>query len=214
MSYPDDQRGLLQNIRDLLVTGASTVLTAGAALIGKVGIDQTTPGTTDSVSVKSGGFTSSATITRPSSTPTYSANSVVGNSSSPDVTGAVQFANIGPAAGGEILITSARFEIDSAAIISGETSFNLYIYNVTPPSALSDAAAFDIPAGDRASLIGKISLGTPVDEGSTLIIETDIINKQVTVLSGGSLFGYLVTVGGFTAAASSVQKMTLKSVAV
>jgi hypothetical protein len=33
-------------------SGGSTVLGAGTALIGKVGIDQTTPGVTDSVSVK------------------------------------------------------------------------------------------------------------------------------------------------------------------
>jgi hypothetical protein len=173
-------------------TGNSTE----SAILGKVTIDQTTPGTTDSVSVKSQGYSSGkVTVTRPANATAYTANDVVG--------GAITFPTMGPSGGGQVMITSVSLEIDVAAIPSGMTSFNLYLYNVTPPSAIADNAAFDIPSGDRVSHIGKFSMGTPVDEGSTLKIKTDAINQQITVPSGAIIFGYLVTVGAFTPAGNS-----------
>lgn len=144
---------------------------------------------------KSGHTSGKVAVQRPANTTAYTANDVVG--------GVIQFQNIAWAEGGEVIITSTALELDIAAIPSGMTSFNLYLYNVTPPSALADNAPFDIPAGDRAAFIGKIALGTPVDEGSTLFVGADQINKQVSVPAGASLFGYLVTAGGFTPAANS-----------
>lgn len=55
MVYPDDMRGLMQNIRDLFANGIATVLSAGSAVIGKVGIDQTTDGTSNLVAAKQSG---------------------------------------------------------------------------------------------------------------------------------------------------------------
>lgn len=145
------------------------------------------------------------TITRPANATAYTAGDVVG--------GAITFPTMGPAVGGEVLLNSALLELDIAAIPTGMTSFNLYLYNVTPPSAIADNAAFDIPAGDRASFIGKLSVGTPVDEGSTLQVSTDGINKQITVPAGSTIFGYLVTVGGFTPAGNSeVYKLALHGI--
>jgi hypothetical protein len=175
---------------------ANIVLAAGSAIIGKVGIDQTTPGTTDSVTVKTQGYTSGkVAITRPANVTAYSANDVVG--------GAITFPTMGPSGGGQVMITSTKFELDIAALPSGMSSFYLYLYNVTPPSAIADNGAFDIPSGDRASFLGKILLGVPVDEGSTLFVQSDQINAQITVPSGASVFGYLVTTAGYTPAANS-----------
>lgn len=126
---------------------------------------------------------------------------------------AQEFTGIGPDAGGEVMITSVALQVAHTAVISGETSYRLYLYNVTPPSALSDNAAFDIPSGDRASSLGYVDLGTPVDLGSTLYVETNGVNKQITVPAGGSVFGYLVTNGAFTATAAA-RKVTLHSVAI
>lgn len=195
------------NVVGAVTQSGAWVLSAGSALIGKVGIDQTTPGTTDSVSVKNQGFSSAVSVTRPANTTAYAAGDVVGATAA-----AITFPSMGPS-GKEIMITSAAFEIDAAAIISGETSYRLYLYNVTPPSALADNAAFDIPSGDRASFLGFVDLGTPVDLGSTLYVEGNAINKQLT-LSGTSLFGYLVTNGAFTPTSARVHKITLHSVAV
>lgn len=185
--------------------GGTVTLGAGSALVGKVGIDQTTPGTTDSVTVKTQAYTSPATITRPANQTPYTANDVLG--------GAITFASAGPSAGGDLLITSVELEADIAAIPAGMTTFSLYLYNVTPPSAVADNGAFDLAAGDRASFIGKIVIGAPVDEGSTLYYRADNVNAHIKTASG-SVFGYLVTSGGFTPAANSeVYKVTLHGVA-
>lgn len=152
---------------------------------------------------------SPVTITRTNDTAVYLANDVIGAATGS--TAAVEFKDMGPS-GARIMITSTAFEIDGTAIISGETSYLLHLYNVTPPSALGDNAPFDLPAGDRASYLGFVSLGTPADLGSTLYVEANIVNKQLS-LTTQSLFGYLVTVGPYTPTAQRVHKITLHSVA-
>lgn len=155
--------------------------------------------------VNSDAFTSgSSTATWTPAAAAYSANDVMST--------AQEFVLIGPSNGGSVMITSSSLLIAHTAIISGETSYLLYLYNVTPPSALADNDAFDIPSGDRASFIARIDLGTPVDLGATLLVQTDGINKQVRVPNGGSLFGYLVTVGAFTATAAA-RSVTLHTTA-
>jgi hypothetical protein len=153
-------------------------------------------------------FASPIATTRPANTTAYTANDVVG------ATAAVwTFQNIGPM-GGRVMLTSADLRIDVAAIPSGMTSFRLYLYNVTPASALADNAAFDLPAGDRPGYQGYIDLGSPADLGSTLYVQTDQINKQVDLAATDtSLYGYLVSAGGFTPAGNSeVYNINLRSV--
>lgn len=196
------------------VTNAGTfavqaTLQAGSAIAGKVGIDQTTPGTTDSVTVKSSAYSAAVSQTRPNDTSAYTANDVLGTATGS--TAALTFA-IAPSGGGEVMITSAALEEDATAVISGEVGYRLHLYNVTPPSALGDNAAWDLPSGDRASYLGYIDLGQPVDLGSTLYIESNGINKQIKAASG-NVYGYLVTLGGFTPAAQSVKVITLHSIA-
>lgn len=177
---------------------------------GAVGIDQTTPGTTDSVTVKSQGRAAAVSLTRTADVNAYTANDVIGAATGS--TAALTFA-IAPSAGGEIMITSVALETDSTAVISGEAGYRLYLYNITPPSALGDNAAWDLPSGDRASFLGYIDLGQPVDLGSTCYIETAGISKQITAASG-NVFGYLVTLGAFTPASATVRVITLHSVVV
>lgn len=153
-------------------------------------------------------YSAAVTLTRTNDTNVYAANDILGAATGS--TAALTFASMGASAG-RIMITSAALEIDATAVISGETSYRLYLYNVTPPSATGDNGAFDLPSGDRASYLGYIDLGTPVDLGSTLYVETNGINKQV-LLAGTSLFGYLVTIGGYTPTASRVHVITLHAV--
>jgi hypothetical protein len=159
-----------------------------------------------SIGLASQGFAATVTVTRPGDTAAYLANDVIGASTGS--TAALQFNNIGPAAGGEVMITSASLEIDSTGIISGETGYELKLYSVTPPSALGDNASWDLPSGDRASYLGKISLGAVADLGSTLMVEADAINKQIT-LAGTSLFAYLVTLGPYTPTSGRVYVVKL-----
>jgi len=156
------------------------------------------------------GYTARVSVTRPSDTTTYAAGDVVGVTGGGTAT--ITFANMGPAAG-EILITSASFERDASAVISGETSYTLHLYNVTQPGAQIDNAVWDLASGDRTAYLGSIKLGTPVDLGSTLYCEVNGINKQVT-LAGTSLYGVLVTDTGYQPASAAVHIVTLHAVAV
>lgn len=154
------------------------------------------------------GYAARVSVTRPSDTTTYGAADVVGVTGGG--TACITFPNMGAGAG-EYMITSARFQRNATAIISGETSYTLHLFNIAQPAAQIDNAVFDIAAGDQASYLGSINLGTPVDIGSTLAIEQNGINKQVT-LAGTSLFGVLVTVGGYQPVSAAVHIVELHSV--
>lgn len=161
------------------------------------------------VEIRGPAYSSTVTLTRPNDTNAYAANDVIGAATGS--TAALPF-TLGSSDGGAVLITTARFAINLSAVISGMGNFRLYFYNVTPPSALGDNAPWDLPAGDRTAFLGYIDLGTPVDLGSTLYVETTHVDKQVVVPSGGILHAYLVTTGAYTPSASDVFRITLNSI--
>lgn len=138
-----------------------------------------------------------ATTTFTCGTTAYAINDCVGASGA---NAALDLGVAGPSAG-IVEIVSASLEIDAAAIISGETSYRLYLYNVTPPSAINDSSPWvGVASGDRASFLGYIDLGTVIALGSTpatLYVRQDNIGTRVK-LSGTHLFGYLVTNGAYT----------------
>lgn len=152
-------------------------------------------------------FSSSVLFTRQNNTPTYDANDVVGAA-----TAALTLEGIGPEGGGEVIITYASLRIDVSSIPTGMTSFKLALYDATPPSALADAATWDLPSGDRANFKGFVDLGTPVDLGSTLFVEIYPVNRQITVADGGALYAYLITNGSYTATAQAVYTLALSTV--
>lgn len=109
-----------------------------------------------------------------------------------DCNGAAQEFALSAPSGGRIMITSATLEIATGT--AKATSWSLYLYNVTPPSAIADDAPWAYASGDRASRLARIDLGTAVVEQAgvaTLRVEQDLINKQIK-LAGTSVFGYLV----------------------
>jgi len=161
------------------------------------------------ITVGSQAYSSRVQFTRPSDTTAYAANDIVGITGGG--TAGIDF-NLGAPSGKDIIITSASIERDQSALVSGEANYVLHLYNVTPPSASADNSAFDLPSGDRASYLGSINLGTPVDLGSTLYNRTDGINAHVT-LSGTHIFGYLVTVGAYTPVSADVYTVTLHAMA-
>ena len=177
-------------------------LVAGSAIIGKVGIDQTTPGTSDSVTVKPVAKTFTHTVARPDNATPYTAGDVVGATAA-----AMEFTTLG-LAGKISRIIGTRLEIDVAVVPSGMSSFRLHLYNVTPPSALADNAVWDLPAGDRAAYLGYVDLGTPVDVGSTLYVQQTGLDVDI-LFAGTSLFSYLVTNGGYTPTNLAVKSVTL-----
>lgn len=153
-------------------------------------------------------FTVAVSVTRTADVNAYLANDVIGAATGS--TAALTFAAMGPSAG-NIRVLSAELEIDRNAVISGETSYRLHLYNVTPPSVYGDNVAWDILTGDRASYLGYIDLGTPVDLGGTLYVRSE--PGTDLLLAGTSLFAYLVTIGAYTPASATVHKITLHAVA-
>lgn len=93
-------------------------------------------------------------------------------------------------ASSRVMITSASMLINTATVKA--SAFRLYLYNVTPPSAIADDSAWDIASGDQASFLGYVDLGTPVDLGSSQWVEVHGINKQVLLAATPSIFAYLV----------------------
>lgn len=160
---------------------------------------------TSLVKMIGGGRTSKTTVTRPANTTAYTANDVVGATAA-----AIEFQRIGELYE-HIIITDADLEIDVTSVPSGMTSFRLYLYNATPPSALADNAAFDLPAGDRANFLGYIDLGTPADIGSTLYVQNSAVNRKLKMGATTSLFAYLVTNGAFTPTSAAVKVITLQA---
>lgn len=155
------------------------------------------------------GYSSSVTLTRTADTNAYGAGDVVGAATGS--TAAIEFAQIGPA-GRTVRLSGCELLIEASAVISGETSYRLHLYNVTPPSALGDNTAWDLPSGDRASYLGYVDLGTPVDVGASLFVQTDGLLKDLK-LKTSSLYGYLVTVGAYTPTSARVHKATLHTLA-
>lgn len=149
------------------------------------------------------GYVSQTTITRPADTTAYTAGDVVGATAA-----AITFADIG-ASFGSIVITDADLRIDVSSVPAGMTSFRLHLYNETPPSALADNAAWDLPSGDRASYLGYVDIGTPEDVGSTLFVQTDGTAVKTVQMKTPNLYGYLVTNGGFTPTSAAVKSIRL-----
>lgn len=126
-------------------------------------------------------------------TTAYAANDVVGPGGA---AAALEFPNMGPK-GAEVMITSVWLRIDAAALVSGEGSYRLALFNVTPPSALNDSGNWTLPAGDRDAFLGFVDIGAPVAQGVSLWVESNGLLKQVTLSSAG-LWAYLLTNGAYT----------------
>lgn len=83
---------------------------------------------------------------------------------------------------------------------TNETStWRVYLFSVTPPSALADDAPFVLASGDRASFLGYFDFAQLVDVGDTLYIEAT--PNKVMRLTGTSVFAYLVNLTTVTTAA-------------
>lgn len=106
--------------------------------------------------------------------------------------------------GSLIRILTAIIKIADSAVPSGQTSFDLQMYSVTPASAQADNAVWTLDVGDLPTYRGSIGLGTPVDKGGALFVKTGGLFEDVKLI-GNSLFGQLVTAGGHTPAATARQ---------
>ena len=163
--------------------------------------------------VNKGGHKTALSITRPANILAYTAGDVVG------VADAVTPANPGSgvlefvATGtfeGSIRINSVDLRVDLSAVPVGMGAFVLHLYDAAPDAVLDNAAWTLSSAGDRAKYLGSVSLGSPAVAGATLFSQVEGVNKQVQIKEGvTSLFGVLVTAGGYIPAAGTVYAVRL-----
>lgn len=182
--------------------GGGTAGTPSASVASVQGVPAGTP-----IAVKSqGGFLGTATVTRAANATPYTANDVVG--------GALTIANAGPSAG-DILLMSLQMILNITALPLAMTSFRLYLYSITPPSAIADNSPFTATTADTAVMLGYIDNIVPAAIGTGTVAvqaQLDQIAKQLRLAASGNLFGYLVTNGAFTPAANSeTYALTLNS---
>jgi len=140
------------------------------------------------------GFVARKLITRPADTTAYGANDVVG--------GVCDFGPVAPP-GSVLLIRSTALLVRSTGLIASEANYTMHFYSASPPSALADNAPWDLPDVDRSYYYGSLLLGTPVDLGTNLWIETNTWAKAIAI-QGSNLYGYLTTAGAYTPTASRV----------
>lgn len=149
-------------------------------------------------------FISTVSFTRPNNATPYTANDVVGPAA------AALTLNATKGDSGRVIAVVSSVLIQYGAFVSGETSFNLHLYNATPPSALADNAAFDLPSGDRSNYLGFIPLGTIAAIGtSSAGVATNNIWSYLPVGGYSQLFAYLQTVGAWTPVANTVFSVSL-----
>lgn len=121
-----------------------------------------------------------------------------------DVAKKIEFGD--PAIAGSLIrILTTVVKIDQTAVISGETSYSLALYSVTPPSAQADNAAWTLASADLPSYLGTISLGTPADLGAACYIKTNAQDFDMQLGPGAAVYGELITAGAFTATAVARQ---------
>lgn len=102
--------------------------------------------------------------------------------------GAQEFKSIG-GPGGVVNLVNASLRIANAT--AETTAWVVYLFDVTPPSAVADDGAFLLAAGDYTSFVGSVALAQTADVGDTQYIETNNIQRLIRLRSS-SLFGYLV----------------------
>ena len=129
-------------------------LPAGTNIMGKMGIDQTTPGTTNGVQVNAalpagtnsigavtnGGLVvAGGTVTRPANTTAYAAGQLVANSTT---AGSVTYPTIAAARGTNIVSVATRSMLKKTGTSLTNAIFRVHFYNAQPTVSNGDGAAW------------------------------------------------------------------------
>ena len=142
-------------------------------------------------------YESTATIARAANTTAYTANDVYGT--------VFELANIG-LSGGFVFLNSLDIIFNITALPLGMGVFAVYLFNATPPSAITDNLPYSLGSGDRETIItlnGISLIASLARGGGSVVAESLNINQLFKLATGStSLWGYLTT-AAFTPAANS-----------
>lgn len=180
------------------------VLVAGSAIVGKVGIDQTTPGTTNKVSIGTDGTVAiAASTTDVAVTPTvtasaYTAGNVIG--------GIMTFANILAATSFNGVLQSITAKFKASAVVG---NLEVAIFKGSPSNGTyTDKTAPTWNASDMANLVGIYVLSSPNSKlGTMTIYNLDGVGKS---LVGGSTSLFAVVIVDGTPTPASTSDFTLQ----
>ncbi|WP_020472367.1 hypothetical protein [Zavarzinella formosa] len=128
----------LQTLASIL-TACQAAIPAGANLIGKVGIDQTTPGTTNNVFLSTPRPVTGNTTTRPANTTAYASGQLVANSTT---AGSVTYPTIAAAIGNDIPGTILRVGLKKSVAGSTGAIFRIRFYNSQPTVTNGDGGTY------------------------------------------------------------------------
>ncbi|MBA2704914.1 MAG: hypothetical protein H0U60_13815 [Blastocatellia bacterium] len=195
---------------------ANIVLATGTNIIGKVGIDQTTVGTTNRI-VAGGVSTRVLTaLTRPADTTAYTAKDAIANATTSPAT--LSFTGVARTTGGSGYIVKAMILTSLTTCVE---TFKLHLYNAAP-TALNDNAACTAPLyADAASYVGTILFPACATEGtgSTAAYAVAVPGTTATANlplkfvtnADANLYGLLEAVIGFTPASAQTFSIILSS---
>lgn len=150
----------------------------------------------------------SVSITRPDNTTAYTAGDVFGTSPATNI----EFADSLPEDSQHYYVVGARIVYNENAVPSGMSSFTLHLFNAAP-TAIADNIAWTLLSADKDKYLGSIEIDVPVDLGDVLVSHKDNINiKRKLADDSKTIYGQLVTNGGFTPSAESVLDISLQIV--
>lgn len=174
-------------------------LAAGTAVIGKVGIDQTTPGTTNAVQPTTSGdiiINPSNSFVRPGNTTPYASGQLVANS--------VTAGSVVPLTWTASRIATGNFRVSRARMtLSGKsvtnTNFRLHLFNATTTVSNGDGATFvpTLAANEVCEMDITIALaGADVSTGYGAANQGTACD--VSLASGSALFGLIEARAAYT----------------
>lgn len=184
---------------------ANVVLAAGSAIIGKVGIDQTTPGTTNQVAQVFNITTIKASVTRQADAVAYAANDCFANSSSSPTAGGGTFTAAARASGGTGTITGAIVSLSAGEAFQGE----IWIFDQAA-TATNDNVALSVSDSDILNLIGVIPFNTVDVNAANAISYVDGLQIDFTCVGTANLRFLVKVMAAFTPSASEVLGIALK----
>ena len=173
---------------------------AGSAIIGKVGLDQSTPGTTNGVVVNALPTTTVRVVVTPTvQAISYGANKVMG--------GILAFASLLPAASPyAALLESITLKFKGSVQTVG---FYVSLFSASPSGTFTDNTTAAIGATDSALLLGVYHLTGPVSVlGTHTIFNLDGVAKAING-SSSALYA-VVTPDAATGALGSASDMSLE----
>lgn len=209
----------LRGLVKLAITAGSFLVTAtlaaGSAIIGTVGIDQTTPGTTDAVTAKGLGKTVSVDKTRPADTNVYAAGDVIADATSGGVS-VLTFTSVARATGGSGYIMGGV--LISSASPATHLDAELWLFD-TAIAAGNDNAAFAPTDAEMKTLIGvmefavgkvKVGLASGNDMWHGRKNGEPWTPEFFTTVGSANLHGYLVVRNAYTPISAEVFTVRLK----